>query len=416
MEWWTSGRLTTWLTVSLATFPALVASTALAAYLLGSLGDKPLAGSDSLMLGLRAGILLALILGGLSLIFLTPEKANPYEYRALTNRCCALAIELQRFAGDPKAQEAIACAPDPATMFADRGLRWVAGHGYLSLWTQVHQAEEALFMVEPVEWLIAEANRDLLRLTGSKMPQASDFLTDIAAAVKALSPRAAQPYLSSSLASDPLAGDPAKWEQLARLKLRDVRTGLNAYRQSLWDGLVRARNQFVRTLILTTVVTAIVIAVVVGRGTSPRMVLVATILYLIGVLLGLFARLQGLISSTSVEEDFGLDTAHLLAAPILSGVAAVVGVLLVALLKLKIGDINIGPPTVAANESLIRATLNLGTYPGALIVAGLFGITPELLIRYLKTQAESLSKGLSATETWGKASPPSGGGKKPPPP
>jgi hypothetical protein len=323
--WIPSGRATAWLTVSLAIFPALMASAALAAYLVGTSANKMPGGGGSLVFGFLAGFFLALIVGGLSLIFLTPERANPYEYRELTNRCCELDIQLKDLAADPRAKEAIQCAPVRGTMFCDRGLRWVTGQGYLTIWTQVHQAEEALFMAEPVEWLVAEANRDLLRLDGSKMLKASAFMAEIRAAVKALSPRAEQLYLSRTLASDQLAGDPAKWEQLARMKLREVRSGLNAYRQSLWDGLVRARNQFVRTLILTTVLTAIVIDLVVGRGTDRGMVFVATILYLIGVLVGLFARLQGLISSTSVEEDFGLDTAHLLAAPILSGIAAVVG-------------------------------------------------------------------------------------------
>ncbi len=137
------------------------------------------------------------------------------------------------------------------------------------------------------------------------------------------------------------------------------------------------------------------------RGTNELIVLVATVLYLVGVLVGLFGRLQGL-GSASVEEDFGLDTAHLLAVPILSGIAAVVGVVLVGPL-LKIEDINIGAPSVAAGESALPAIFNLGRNPGALIIAGLFGLTPELLIRYLKSQPDRFAKGLSTTEAWGKS-------------
>ena len=235
------------------------------------------------------------------------------------------------------------------------------------------------------------------------MPQADAFTADINNALKALYPEAQQQYLSGEIAGSPFAAEAARWDNLARMKLRDVRSGLNAYRQSIWDGLVRARNQFLRSLVATTLITAILVDFIVLRGTNQLIVLVATVLYLVGVLVGLFGRLQGLMGSANVEEDFGLDTAHLLGVPILSGVAAVAGVALVGLLKLKIGDINIGAPSVGAGESALPAIFNLGRNPGALIIAGLFGLTPELLIRYLKSQADTFAKGLTTTETWGKS-------------
>ncbi len=396
-----TGRLVAWLTVSIVLFPPLMAAVALAAYLANSAGSKPSAGDSSLTLGFELGLFVALILGAVSLIFITPERANPYEHRDLTIRRSQLETEFTKLGVNGNAIKS--SVPDSAKMFADRGLRWVAGHGYLTLWTQIHAAEEALFMVEDIGWLSAEADLDLHRLKGSNMPQAEAFTADINNAVKALYPEAQQHYLGGEITGSPFAAEAARWDTLARMKLRDVRSGINEYRQSIWDGLVRARNQFLRSLIATTFITAILVDFIVLRGTNQLIVLVATVLYLVGVLVGLFGRLQGLIGSASVEEDFGLDTAHLLAVPILSGIAAVVGVVLVGLLKLKIGDINIGAPSVAAGESALPTIFNLGKNPGALIIAGLFGLTPELLIRYLKSQADTFAKGLSTTETWGKS-------------
>jgi hypothetical protein len=393
-----SGRMVAWLTVSGLLLPPLMAALALAAYLANGPGSIPSGGDGSLMTGFVLGLLLAIILGLVGLTLMTPARANPYEYRDLTIRRGQLEDEFTKLK--------LKCsAPDSATMFADRGLRWAAGHGYLTLWTQIHAAEEALFMVEDIGWLAAEADRDLQRLKGSNMPQAEAFTTSITNAVKALYPEAQQQYLGGAVSGSPFAVEAARWDSLARMKLRDARSGINAYRQSIWDGLVRARNQFLRSLIATTLITAILVDFIVLRGTDHLMLLVATVLYLVGVLVGLFGRLQGLVGSASVEEDFGLDTSHLLAVPILSGIAAVVGVALVGLLKLKIGDINIGAPSVGAGESALPPVFNLGRNPGALIIAGLFGLTPELLIRYLKSQADTFSKGLSTTETWGKSSP-----------
>ncbi len=81
-----SGRLVAWLTLSIVLFPPLMAAAALVAYLANSAGSKPSAGNSSLTLGLELGLLVALILGAVSLIFITPDRANPYEHRDLTIR------------------------------------------------------------------------------------------------------------------------------------------------------------------------------------------------------------------------------------------------------------------------------------------------------------------------------------------
>lgn len=391
------GRPVAWLVATLILLPPLTASMSLAAYLGG--GPAPSPGA-SVALGLVLGAALAVLVAALSLSLIIPELANPYEYRELSNRVTELDNELARL-GAPKNSVAAGYAPKLNAMFTPQGLRWIAGHGYLTLWTQVHQAEEALFAVEDEAWLVAEANRDLLRLKDSKMPQADEFTHNITAAVKALSPAVAKHYLKSAPPDDPFEANPAKWRSLALLKLQEARVGINAYRQTLWDGLIRARNQFVRTLIVTTFITSVVVELIVGRGTNYQVVETATVLFLVGALVGLFARLQGQISSTSVEEDFGLDTAHLIAAPILSGIAAVIGVLLVSVLGLKIGTIGYS----AANNSTLRAIFSLANNPTALIIAALFGLTPELLIRYLKSQSDKFEKGLQTSEIWGKTPP-----------
>src|SRR2546428_11720503 len=139
-------RLAAATVIGLITFPALTAVAALAAYLVSPVNASPALGRTSFILGGLIGLGFALLVGSVSFIFLTPARANPYEYRELNNRLCSVMVELKRLSGNPRASEATACAPNGAIAFSGRGLIWAGGHGHLSLGTQIHQVERGLFL------------------------------------------------------------------------------------------------------------------------------------------------------------------------------------------------------------------------------------------------------------------------------
>jgi len=396
------------LVISSPALPVLIATAAVTIYLAGG---QAISGVHSIALAGVVALIGWLILGALSQPFLTPSGANTYEYDQLRQRAEELWTRLDRQVPSDHL-EAWLVAPDKQSLFSGRGLQWISGNGYLTLWTKIHAAEEALILVEPTEAVLAEANRDALRLKDSEIPQRNELLNSLGIAVRTLNPAAFQLHFGF-LPGEPAKSDPSRSRDLARRMLKNVRQAINGYRQSMWDGLVRARIQFFKTLSATILLSALIVILLVARETDRRMVFVATVLFLVGSLVGLFARLRQLDAATNLEEDFGLNTAHLLGSPILSGIAAVLGVLLVGLAHVTVGSLPIGAPSGSAAGSSMSGVLSFGTNPGSLIIAALFGLTPEILIMYFQSQANQFTKGLATSETWGKSNAQQGGAPTP---
>jgi len=56
------------------------------------------------------------------------------------------------------------------------GLQWVLGLGYVTIWSTLHRAEEALFEIDPKEMVIRRAIHDYLSIKGSTIANQDDLL------------------------------------------------------------------------------------------------------------------------------------------------------------------------------------------------------------------------------------------------
>lgn len=72
-----------------------------------------------------------------------------------------------------------------------------AGPDYVGLWQLVHDAEEALLVIEPMTEVIAQALMDRRRLMGSTIPQAQSLLAMQAVAVRGLDAAIAKTYFTA---------------------------------------------------------------------------------------------------------------------------------------------------------------------------------------------------------------------------
>ncbi len=97
----------------------------------------------------------------------------------------------------------------------------------------------------------------------------------------------------------------------------------------------------------------------------------ATILYIVGGLVGLFSRLYDQSKSDTSIDDFRLATARLIAAPLYSGLAAIGGVLVVQQ-KLELNPTNI-------------------------LIAAAFGLTPSLFTSAIQKEADQYKTDLKST-------------------
>ncbi len=302
-------------------------------------------------------------------------------------------------------------------------LRWVLANGYTSIARELHRVEEALFIVETKADLVGDALHDDLSLEDSGLKNRFTLRRVIRDAMPAISPGAADALLrpvpalpqTAALLMRAQAQAPELSEQEAREALREVRFAINDYRDDIVDSFARGRNRLIWTYLMVAITTY----VLVGLGMLnhvPKVALVSvSALYLIGSLVGLFSRLRIESSRPSSNDDYGLYLARLLTGPLLSGLAGVAGVYLVAQAPAFLGPvaaIGSASPAPSASPSptdVLAAAAqpqpkalvdiyNLTTNHLALAVAAVFGLAPGLLTARLQQQVDRLERDLQRSE------------------
>jgi hypothetical protein len=171
--------------------------------------------------------------------------------------------------------------------------------------------------------------------------------------------------------------------------VRTIRRAVNEFRDSSRAGLVRARNQLLLTVGLTSIVvyTLLWLSLVVP---APTYTIEAGLgYYLIGAVVGLFTRLRNEANAETGIDDFGLSLARLIAAPLLAGLAGLLGVVLLSMTA----------ATQNGQQALALANaFDLGRTPLNLVTAAIFGLSPGLLIDRLSEKSEQYKQDLKSSE------------------
>jgi hypothetical protein len=310
---------------------------------------------------------------------------------------------------------------------------WVLGTAYINAWTMMHRAEETLLLIEPVEDVVSAALYDELRLQDSQIDSKDQLLAKLRLAVTRLAPEAAIYLSQQPPTSIPPAesASPPLIAQSARVALRDVRQTINEFRDSSWDALVRTRNHALGTLFASGYVTYLLLALAITVRSSdgpPNLftdaVAAAATFYLVGATVGLFNRLYADSQNDNSVEDYGLSMARLSLTPVLSGLAAMGGVVVIAMLPAALSGEILTPaaavitPAPAAAPTAVAVTpsptqpnavskhapalheiFNLSSNPLGIILAAVFGLSPALLVGALRSAGERYRSGLQSTAT-----------------
>ena len=117
----------------------------------------------------------------------------------------------------------------------------------------------------------------------------------------------------------------------ARAVLRDVRGEINKFRDGRWNGLIVARNRLIATMMFTGMTAYSLLAIAIIRGAQQSAIAAASAFYLVGATIGLLNQLRGVSQSDTAVEDYGLSSARLITMPLFCGLAAIGGVVLMAL-------------------------------------------------------------------------------------
>jgi hypothetical protein len=276
---------------------------------------------------------------------------------------------------------------------AGPALRWALASGYMSVLRALHRADEALIIVEPTDAAVGDALHDALSLEGSAIGNRERLIDIVRISMHRLSPGSAVSFMAA------VTGAPANDaerinEKQAREALREVRHALNEFRDDRHEGLIRARNRLIWTMLAVGVTTYLLLSLALVAGVSVKHIQTAAILYLVGAIVGLFNRLRIEAGQSSAVEDFGLSQARLVVTPLVSGLAAVAGVYLIAALPVLLPN-GSEPPATAP---VLSEVFDLATNSMALIYAAIFGLAPSTLTSRLSMASARLEKDLQSTE------------------
>ena len=348
-----------------------------------------------LLVGTGSTLILWAILALLCHRYTAVHRANEKSYYALLNHLSSLNYYLDTLPTD-KTKEVLQYRDAIYLTLKQPTISWIVGNGYIELWDFMYRAEEALITIAPQEKVIADAVYDEMRLNDSKIVSSEEWVNKLRSAVHVLDPDAVS-YLKPALGTQsPIAAagtqqqapvinqvrNAETQQQIeARAVLRVVRKTINDFNTKCWDALISARNQLYSTMILVGLTVFVLMALAIILHVNLLHLEAATFYAFIGGLAGLIGRLSIESQSNKMVDDYRLSLARLLATPLLSGLAAVLGVMIIA----KSTDLN------------AIYNFNISLVP-SLIIAATFGLTPNLLINQLQKRSDEYKGNLQSTQ------------------
>ena len=308
-------------------------------------------------------------------------------------------------------------------------LAWTLGYGYVNTWGMLHRAEEALVEVESKKMVMRGAVHDKMAISNSQMSNRDELLAKLRFAVKKLDPSMIGLFRPLAVPAPPEDNESPEIQQLekdvqqiaehvgvklhrehnasfsdggtkpshdgedearARLTLREVRRSLNDYRDHLWEGLLRARNNLLGVTFVTSVGTHILLCIAIlalpVNTASHATIIAAVSYYMLGAIAGLFGRIGQATLANIAVDDYGLTLAQVMSRPLYSGLAGLGGVLLSSTV--------LGITTTNSVQTVF-ASVRIDY----LIVAAAFGLTPNLIAGGLQNQSNKLLSALRASKT-----------------
>jgi hypothetical protein len=351
----------------------------------------------------------------------SPDHMNPRQYGELRERWTTLDAELGMVCPAPTGSETqkAACISAlahrnyiaeelaiPKDAKKSTGGRWALGSAFVDLWVRLHDAEASLFILQAREQVVANGLFDEHRLIGSDMKNHDLMLAQLRGAITVLG---GKEYLVSATAAEDTGtpgttpqsnSPPVSPESGARMVLSNIRRTINSIRDESRAGLLQTRNYLIWTGMVTLFVTYALLALAILMGASESTIVAALTFFLVGGLVGLFSQLRSTSSETvrSGEDDFGLALARLIYVPVLSGLAGIGGVLVMTMLYPSLGvPLDVSTSAAGVSTPQLAEIFDLSRNGFGLLVAAVFGLTPDLLINRLQGQADQYKSKLAET-------------------
>jgi hypothetical protein len=384
--------------------PGLVAIVTVAWYLLltplpWSATSAPANPGGAIVAGLVVTALVWFGGGVLARRMVTARHAQHRLYADLLERSRSLMERAHGIGMPPETEEALSEANAHLSYVHDElesdgsraSIRWALATGYLSVLSSLHRAEEALIVVEPPDAVVGDALHDALSLEDSTIDNNDRLLRILRPALDAVCADTSV-FL---IAGTPVISNPAHPmdEKVARQTLREIRFAINQYVEDKLGSLVRARNRLVWTMLAVGFATYLLLGLALAAAVPVPQILAVTAFYLVGAIVGLFNRLRLEVGRSGAVEDFGLSMARLVVTPLLSGLAAVAGVYLIAVAP------SLFPTgqTAAPLPPTLTHVFDLGTNAVGLVYAAIFGLAPNTLTNQLAAASGRIEREIAST-------------------
>ncbi len=372
---------------------------------------------STVYLGLAVGLALVAAFAFLGRELGRPRRGQAKIWDSLCDRNSQLRARYDQICTSPAPNDPVR-AQQNATMLAEAksrfgmiettlrdpdtpSLRWALATGYSSLQRTLHRIDEMIVEAQPDYAVTGDALHDTLSLSDSTIANSDILLIRLRTAVQAISPNTATSFFPIRGAPEAPPPGPLPTPAEAREVLREVRFAVNDFRDDRVDGIILARNRLLLVVITVGITAFFTLALAVLAGVDRATLISVSALYLVAALAGLINRLRIESGRSSAVEDYGLNIARLIATPLLSGLAGVAGVFLVAttpeLLNVVAPTANgQNPPPIDVSE-----VFNLAANQSALLVAAVFGLVPAQLFSGLQRQADRFQVDLEKSEPSG---------------
>ena len=328
----------------------------------------------------------------------TPEQANAQNYMDLNTRIERLSKLAEAFGPGPISDPTIAAAVTEirahltslqflllSGQTSATDTRWIAATGYIEAYRRLMRAEEAYIEASPdTNYAVRVGLHDWLRLKGSGLKDEDTLIKKLLNALRVLSPANAEALgASDSQTKAESQATQRQFEPLtrdgARADLREIDFAINEFRNDRYGGIVRARNKLALTTVVFGLVAYALLSFAIAVLPAPETgrshpILVGLALYLVGALTGLFGQLRIDVQADTAIDDYGLSIVRIAQTPLSSGLAAVLGVVIVKLAADTAVDLN--------------EVFDLGRNPNGLLVAAALGLSPQVVIGRLTQQAD----------------------------
>lgn len=232
----------------------------------------------------------------------------------------------------------------------------------------------------------------------------------------------------------------------ARTSLRNVRVAIEQYRQARYAGLRQLGRKLQLIGFFSALTTLLLLTLAIAADAPWPSIGGAAAIYGVGAGVGLFSRMYADSTADTAIEDYGLTTARVVTTPVVSGIAAVIGVLLTGYVTIGFNPTSyqiaattatsstastaVGtrgtPPTTAALQSAagvastgtsstgspstsgaqgsnltlrpLADVFDLSLFPFDLVIAAIFGFAPRLVLDNLQQQADKYKSELQSSQ------------------